>query len=680
MPDHPSGHLRPVAVCIVGAGPGGTSVLERLLANVPELLGDRPLHVHVVDPYPPGAGRVWRRAQSPLLWANSLAADITLFTDEVSTIEGPIRPGPSLAEWAAARAEELRAGRGSAELEPFADELAACGPTSFPTRPLLSAYLSWFFRAAVARAPANVRVIVHQTTVVDVTDGPRRQRVQLAGRRAPLQVDAVILAQGHLDAEPTPEEREQIRFARRHGLAYLPTGYTADLDLDALRPGEPVLVRGIGLAFVDLMVRLSHGRGGTFERDSAGVLRYRASGREPLLLAASRRGVPYRSKTGYAWTGERPPLPRYFTVEAAREAADIRPLLGKELAGAHYHRLFTAHRERTTMDWAEFDPAFAAAADPGEVSELVARAVPDPADRFDLARLDRPVWGREFADREAEQGLQGGQGFKELQGLQGLQGIQEFQEFQEWMHAHLEADLRRRHDAAYSQDLAVIYALLSVYGVVLRLQDAGHTVPDLPRLHGFFSYLASGPPGPRLAEMLALARAGVVRFVGEDVAIEADEAAGGWRATSPTLPGVRIRARALVEARLPEPSLNRTRDALLRRLAARGDASPDSAGRLYTRAGDRRLVDVRGDAHPARFAVGHGVSGGAGSAGFSRPRFDAPSFRVNDALVRGVLDHLRDIGPAADRAADRPEVVPHAARTTHAPRSTHATLVTGATQ
>ncbi|WP_406294335.1 FAD/NAD(P)-binding protein [Embleya sp. NBC_00888] len=632
MPDHPSGRLRPVAVCIVGAGPGGTSVLERLLANVPELLGDRPLHVHIVDPYPPGAGRVWRRAQSPLLWANSLACDITLFTDEVSTIEGPIRPGPSLAEWAADRTEELREGRGADELEPFAEELAACGPTSFPSRPLLSAYLAWFFRSTVEEAPPNVRVIVHQATVVDVTEGPRRQLVHLAGRRPPLRVDAVILAQGHLDSEPTPHERKQIGFARRHGLAYLPTGYTADLDLDALRPGEPVLVRGIGLAFVDLMVRLSHGRGGTFERDSTGVLRYRASGREPLLLAASRRGVPYRSKTGYPWTGERPPLPRHFTVEAAREADDPWPLIGKELAGAHYHRLFTAHGERTTMEWAEFDAEFTAAADP---SELIARAVPDPADRFDQARLDRPVQGRRFADEGA---------------------------LQEWMHAHIEADLTRRHDPAYSQDLATIHALLSVYGVVLRLQDAGDPVPDTTRLLGFFSYLASGPPGPRLEELLALARAGVIRFLGEDVEIAADEQAGDWRAASPSLPRARVRARALVEARLPEPSLKRTRDVLLRRLAARGDASTDSAGRLCTRADDRRVVNARGDAHPGRFAVGHGVSGGAGSAGFSRPRFDAPAFRVNDALVRGVLNHLRDVDPAADRTPDRLELVTGATR------------------
>ncbi|NEE15286.1 adenylate cyclase, partial [Streptomyces sp. SID7499] len=77
-------------------------------------------------------------------------------------------------------------------------------------------------------------------------------------------------------------------------------------DLDALRPGEPVIVRGIGLAFIDLMVLLTEGRGG---RHEDGV--YLPSGREPVLYVGSRRGVPYHAKIGYGWTGERPPLPQH---------------------------------------------------------------------------------------------------------------------------------------------------------------------------------------------------------------------------------------------------------------------------------------------------------------------------------------------------------------------------------
>src|SRR5262249_19322328 len=84
---------------VVGAGPGRTSLLERLVANAPELAGATSIDVHVIDPHPPGAGRVWRHAQSPLLWMNSMVEDVTMFTDASVVCDGPIVPGPDLAEW-----------------------------------------------------------------------------------------------------------------------------------------------------------------------------------------------------------------------------------------------------------------------------------------------------------------------------------------------------------------------------------------------------------------------------------------------------------------------------------------------------------------------------------------------------------------------------------------------------
>ena len=69
------------------------------------------LDVHLVDPYPPGAGRIWRHAQSPLLAMNSMAADVTMYTDESVVCEGPIAPGPSFWDWAQT-ASRGRAGAG----------------------------------------------------------------------------------------------------------------------------------------------------------------------------------------------------------------------------------------------------------------------------------------------------------------------------------------------------------------------------------------------------------------------------------------------------------------------------------------------------------------------------------------------------------------------------------------
>ncbi|MEV0093117.1 FAD/NAD(P)-binding protein [Streptomyces sp. NPDC050738] len=581
------------SIVVIGAGPRGTGFLERLAANAPELYGDRELDIHLVDPFPPGGGRIWREEQSPLLWMNSMAEDVTMFTDaSVTPLEGPVRPGPTLAEWAGLDGQH------------------------FPGRRAQGAYLRWVFEQAVAALPPTVTVHEHRTRALRI-DGGRDggQQVRLEGRPEPLDADLVLVTIGHLDAELDDEQAELERFADRHGLVHLPPDFTADSDLSALPAGEPVLVRGFGLAFIDLMVLLTEGRGGSHGEDGE----YRPSGQEPVLYVGSRRGVPYHSKIGYTWQGERPPLPRHFGLQQIDALLagpvppdfrrDIWPLIEKELGFAHYHRLFTAHADRTTVGWPDFEEKYAAA-EPGSAAldALVSASVPDPADRLDLDAFDHPLQGVRFDSYDA---------------------------LQDGLRSYITADLDRRHDPAHSQDLAVFLGALSVYGQVSRLGDIGTW------WHGFFSYLASGPPGPRLRQLLALSRAGVVRFLGAEMAVEADETAGVFRASGASVPGERIEARALVEARLPDPTLERTRSPLLLALHRDG-AEATAAGLLVVDPADGRIVEHGRGPHPRRFALGPHTIARAGGA-FARPGTNAPAFRQNDATARAALTFLRDL-------------------------------------
>ncbi|MFF4313765.1 FAD/NAD(P)-binding protein [Streptomyces sp. 900105755] len=579
--------MRPQLV-IVGAGPRGTGLLERIAANAPELYAGPGLDIHLVDPHPPGAGRIWRAAQSPLLWMNSHAEDVTMFTDETVRMAGPVREGPTLHEW------------------------AGLDGRTFADRQIQGRYLRHVHDRAVADLPDGITVHHHPRRALRVS-GPRegRQQVWLEGRPRPLLADLVVLALGHLDAELDPEQAALAAYADAHGLVHLPPDFTADSDLSALRPGEPVLVRGFGLAFVDLMVLLTEGRGGHYDGDT-----YVPSGQEPVLYVGSRRGVPYHSKIGYDWTGERPPLPRFLgpgeidALLARPDGFDFRrdvwPLVAKELGFAHYHRLFTVHPERTAVAWRDFEEKYAAAEGEAEVRALVAAAVPDPADRLDLAALDHPLDGVRYGSHE---------------------------EFQEELRGYIEADLDRRHDPAYSADLAVFLGLLSVYGQLVRLGDIGSW------WHGFFSYLASGPPGPRLRQMLALSRAGVLRFVGAGMTVTAED--GVFRASADTVPGFAVEARALVEARLPEPTVGRARDALLRGLPA-DEAAETADGLLRVDPADGRILDGAGRPHPRRFALGPFTNGRTPGA-FTRPRTGGPAFRQNDATARAALAFLADL-------------------------------------
>lgn len=347
----------------------------------------------------------------------------------------------------------------------------------------------------------------------------------------------------------TGEEQALADFALRHDLVYLPRGRADELPLDLVPGGEPVLVRGLGPAFLELVMPLTAGRGGRFTWGVTGEPVYLPSGREPLLYVGSRRGVPHHPRPGYRLAGTDAAGPRFFTAQALPDGPlDLRrtlwPLLEKELAFAYYRELLTAHPERTRMDWAELEAAFATEEWGGTAMRaLIRRAVPKHADRLNLDRLDRPLHGIRFGD------------------LAGLQ---------RWMHGYMAADLARRSDPEHSADLAMIHRLLAVYRVVAEL-PAERVAAD-PWFHGFCGFLAGGATCSRYAMLLALARAGVVTFLGAGLRVEPADSGRGWRATSRTVPES-VEARALIEARPPLPAVDRPAVPMLAGLWRRLDAA-----------------------------------------------------------------------------------------------------------
>jgi FAD-NAD(P)-binding len=632
------------AIAIVGAGPRGAGLLERLGASLPELLPPRTgLDVHLVDPFPAGAGRIWRHAQSPLLAMNSMAADVTMFTDASVTCEGPVVPGPSMWDWA----QDLRTGRlhdmDVAELGPeLAAELRALTAATFPSRRLQSAYLGWVLRHVVGGLPSDVRVHVHECRATGLTDDGDRQLLQLDGGVL-LRVDAVVLASGHLDATPTRSELDLAARAAAAGLRYLPPEQTTDSDLSGIAAGEPVVVRGTGLAFVDLVVLLFEGRGGRFVADhtvddAGGGLRYEPSGHEPVLYVGSPRGALYHAKTEYALRGGRPRLPRFLGPAAVQPLvtrgrvdlrAEVWPLMAKEIAWGWYHELLHGHPGRVRLDAETFTARYAAAGwDSPAMADLLDEAVPDPLDRIDFAALDRPLDGLNARSLE------------ELQPL--VRGV-------------IAEDLRQHVDAAHTPHLGAFVAMLSVYAQVTPLVTEGALTArskdrDLGWWQGFFNAVASGPPGFRVRELLALSRAGYVRFLGGGMWTEVDEAAGHFRAGGAAVPGELVSAEVMVDARLQEPSASRTVDPLLAGLLRRGAVAEEvlvdddgtvlrNTGTIRVRPADGALVDAAGRVHPQRFAIGPHTNVRVAGA-FTRPGTNAQSLRYNDAVARAILRSL----------------------------------------
>ncbi len=127
-------------LAIVGLGPRGLSVAERLCANADSLLPKgRELVIHLVDPHLSEGGQVWRSTQDRVLLMNTVACQVTMFVDDTVDCAGPVVSGPSLYEWARSIALV-----GSPKVpEAVRAEAATLGPDDYPSRAFYGSYLQW---------------------------------------------------------------------------------------------------------------------------------------------------------------------------------------------------------------------------------------------------------------------------------------------------------------------------------------------------------------------------------------------------------------------------------------------------------------------------------------------------------------------------------------------------------
>lgn len=641
MSDH---HDRPLRIAVVGAGPRGTSVVERLIANH-ELAGGRRVEVLLLDPHPAGGGRIWTGEQPHHLLMNTLCADATHYTDHTVSCEGPIVTGPTLYEWARA----LVSDRPPADVESeLVEEATQLQPWSHPSRKLLGRYLEWCHAQDLARLPETVRVVPVQDEVVALRPALAKDSVphdsgapsgyEVSTRTTSWTVDAAIVATGHSDLIPGPREAGMAAHARRHGLFHGAPANPISQDLDGIRPGRTLAVRGLGMNFFDYMSLLTVGRGGTF-RTRGSAVTYERSGREPVMVAGSRRGVPYRAKGAFGTmtpTFER----RYLSDEhlsllasAGRQLdflTDLWPHIAKDTLWTYYTVLATTNLDALTVPLDEVvtvldehvwgDPA---------LDDTLASLVPDPALRLNLHGLDQPLRGRTFTDQE---------------------------ELSTWWRADLAHDYAESQLGYRSALKCASISLGAGRGPIRTLaRYGGFTGSSYARdiegwFRGFGGALASGPPARRIRELAALVDAGVVIPVGPDMQVQARGSM--FVASSPAVPGTEHACDGLLEAHLPPADATRSSNPLIRQLVDEGHARPFTiadpdgpdvvSGALEVTTEPYRLLDAEGQEQAGLHVVGvplEAIHWGTqlGPLARTNSRF----LRDNDAVARATLQHAQ---------------------------------------
>ncbi|ONI90995.1 hypothetical protein ALI144C_01850 [Actinosynnema sp. ALI-1.44] len=577
-------------MALVGVGPRGLSVLERLLIRLRSSPYRGEVTVWAVDPVEHGSGRVWRTGQPWWLTMNATGAEVTVRSPDSDV------PGGGLVEWS------NQAG--------WPHETV--GPVDYPPRRVYGAYLKDTFDRMRASAPRNVRVrpVLGEVTEVTRMDGRYLLTVDTLG--TPLRVDKVVLATGHGAQQLSDEQR---RLADHGEDRYLAESIAADMPLDAVAPSASVAIRGLGLSFYDIVRSLSIGRGGRFVRDQSGRLAYRPSGAEPRITAGSRSGVPFLARPRFDEAPETAPRP---TVLTEQRLDDLRTAAFRNTGTSQLD--FAKQVEPLIM--AEARSAHASCAGRQNRTRLGVR-VEDVGQPFRGKRFSSPQAFRlsmmDMLRTDVEEARKGPHGSPVKAATEMLRGIRPL--------------------------------LPSVvdYGGLLP----GSHRDFLSRFAPWSFIVSAGPPDEHVEQLLALIDAGVVDVVGPAARFEPDKQSEGFTVESGRVAGSRRTVDVLIEARVPVTDIRRSAAPLTQHLLADGVISEFvntdpitgeqfASGGLAITPPPCRVINDAGVVNPDIYAIGVATEKTRWftQVGTGRPGKDSPFCREADAIAGDIMSSL----------------------------------------
>lgn len=602
-------------LAIVGAGPRGTSVVERFADLASKLKPkDGLLNIVVLDPYRPGSGHVWSPHQSENFWMNTPASFPTVAAERISD-----EPGLSFAQFV-----ELR-GDGRNLSDVHARAISSITSGTYPSRAMYGEYLEHVYDNSCAALKEHESFNVNHIAAEVLAVRPQGSGYQLEYRSAgaetqSMDADAVVLALGHQSAELNPWQKQLQEAATAAGAVYLPPNVPADLDFDKFAPGQPALIRGMGLNFFDTMAELTLGRGGIFREvsgESGHRLEYVATGREPELIVASRRGTPYWGK---------PVVDRFIPEEIELRFLDTSDLIGHlaELRASNPNA--TLEFSRHIWPSLHRDVLFAyyrqCAKNSGAPEGFSAEEFIDQVETILSAehREGSQVWMSELRKFIAQ--------FPDIDWLDVPKLAKPFEEIGFGSNAEYQmavqdylVDNAQHSDGGLDDPLSCAIMTMNAGRMLVKELIVNGVIDEQSRIEEIQAHfeplvegLASGPPLERIEQLLALSRAGIVTFVGPEPEFGFDEVSGQFTASSPWVDAEVHTAKTLCEAMMPSNRVLQNNSPLIKQLLGEhvgrvhtwrnteGESLPGSGfdviGEPY------RLVNSEGLAHRGIFVLG----------------------------------------------------------------------------
>lgn len=626
--------MKRYSVTIIGMGPRGLSILERIAAFA--RAGVCLLQVNLVEPGECGPGAHSPRLPQHLL-TNTAAGQLTIFPAPEAVELPPSFPTSTLGQWARAQGyrrfgEQVHQAASTVGGEELAD--GDCVPRS-----LLGAYLGAAFRAVAAALPPTVALSHYRHRAIDMFQQPDGNFVIELDSGFPVNSDFVFLATGHGRNDLSDEQAWCRKFAQDHArynskLAYIRHPYPL-ARLAALGNDAQVGIQGLGLCAHDVVAELTVGRGGRFVAAGSG-LRYLRSGQEPRLMLFSRSCLPSLARPGVPkGAGARAPA-RFFTREAIRALREA------------------AMRERASVQL-DFE------------RELLPLLIKEMAYAWRCAR-DGAAPGAGYEPGQAERAALGAMLFP-LRGRSFDSGAQ-FSTFVTCLLADDLSEARRGHLTSPAK--AAAEALADARAVLQETVEQGGLSPVSHRkflsvYSPAFNRVAFGPSSQRNEQLLALIDAGVLGVVpGPHPAVRIDEERSQFALHTRMANSTQVTyLDALVCARLDRFSPETDDAEFMRNLLKRGTVRPYYNGTFHPGGIDidaaSHPVSRAGRIFPNLWAIGCLVEGPHyATHALPRPHTHARPVQDADRCVRELFGTIAERDSAGRRARAHPA---HPART-----------------
>ena len=502
-------------IALIGFGPRGLSILERLLAiaksekNRPEFI------VHIISDGKFGCG-VHVTDQPMSLLVNTVASQITMFADQSVKGAGPVTDGPCFYTWLTLfnyyYDEETRqynqkgVGR-------------KVQPNDYLPRAIFGEYLHWTAGSVIRELWQFADITIHMRQAVSINKLPDDKYEVSLDNGEVVVSDYLILATGH--AENIPDDTE-IRYAlvakKLAGInphfAYTANPYPIAKLTSNISPDATIAIEGFGLTATDILSELTIGRGGRFMANASGGYDYEKSGKEPTIVLYSRNGIPFSGRAVNQKGASSQYKPSIFTLERIQQLKEqygigvtkqldferhVLPDIIEEMMFCYYSTLLRQEEpekmDKFILSWMQCGHH------PDQLNKLIELHFTGKK-LFNWQEIMDPTLGRVF----------------------------DFSSYRAWLLDYLYQDfnecLKGNVDGAFKSACDVLRDIRDIIRSVIDfagLTESSHRV-FIEKYVPVMNRISVGPPKERIAELIALVEAGVVDiFTGRNPSVSLDE-------------------------------------------------------------------------------------------------------------------------------------------------------------